>query len=534
LSRKLQHRLTFRDHRVAHLEPNTVQLDRALTNLYVLLDNDGVRVNPVGRGKVTKKQLVQSFIEQADRIQGFKDKEDLVLKWMESDILEFIKKGQRDERLATLKPYHLKSYKVRNLQECRDYGLSDHIYSMVREADTGKVLKRLRDYLGKQGEFADDHDDLNTALVLKMVSLGKEVVRRENSRHYPPLCIGQARVMVHDIDRLLTYAGSIPREIFVRYLKTLLGVHVGLYFFRHMQQLTNWVSEQQPHQACLNCPVDPHVDRPFADCPFSLACATDMGQDHKSRMASIARTSVEGYYNRFVPYIHAVFSVTALFQYFEDGVVHEKGSLSVQDIISKWNQNDGMFQGYFKTRVMDLVNDLKTSNGEIPKEMEDIIWLLPDDFSKYVQMNVQLRGKSLHSYFVRMMDSLLMKNSESGALRHGKGKSNGRRFTLGNDLMEALVQIAVLKKDLATDRYESKPMLIEEFMEDLRNRYGFVIDGVGLQTKASIEDYKAWRENIQHFKTRLRNIGFYSDLSDAYNVQRITPRYQTKQRGELQ
>jgi hypothetical protein len=37
---------------------------------------------------------------------------------------------------------------------------------------------------------------------------------------------------------------------------------------------------------------------------------------------------------------------------------------------------------------------------------------------------------------------------------------------------------------------------------------------------------KALRDNLSGFKRRLREIGFYRDLSDAYVTQTVTPRYQ--------
>jgi hypothetical protein len=42
---------------------------------------------------------------------------------------------------------------------------------------------------------------------------------------------------------------------------------------------------------------------------------------------------------------------------------------------------------------------------------------------------------------------------------------------------------------------------------------------------ASINDLAALRGNVERFKGRLREIGFFRDLSDAYVTQTITPRY---------
>jgi hypothetical protein len=41
----------------------------------------------------------------------------------------------------------------------------------------------------------------------------------------------------------------------------------------------------------------------------------------------------------------------------------------------------------------------------------------------------------------------------------------------------------------------------------------------------SIDDRHALRDNMRAFTGRLREVGFYRDLSDAYVTQTITPRY---------
>lgn len=38
-------------------------------------------------------------------------------------------------------------------------------------------------------------------------------------------------------------------------------------------------------------------------------------------------------------------------------------------------------------------------------------------------------------------------------------------------------------------------------------------------------DRRACRLNVEAFKRRLREIGFYEDLSDAYVTQKVSPRY---------
>ena len=70
-------------------------------------------------------------------------------------------------------------------------------------------------------------------------------------------------------------------------------------------------------------------------------------------------------------------------------------------------------------------------------------------------------------------------------------------------------------------------MLISDFLWWLRRRYGIAIGAAQIADNGSLSptDLKALRENEENFKDRLREIGFYTDMSDAYNAQRIMPRY---------
>ena len=76
--------------------------------------------------------------------------------------------------------------------------------------------------------------------------------------------------------------------------------------------------------------------------------------------------------------------------------------------------------------------------------------------------------------------------------------------------------------------FHTRSLRIDEFLDLLRERYGLHVDrlpgGDGFGP-AIVTDHAALRDNRTAFIARLREIGFYSDLSDAYLTQTITPRY---------
>jgi hypothetical protein len=121
----------------------------------------------------------------------------------------------------------------------------------------------------------------------------------------------------------------------------------------------------------------------------------------------------------------------------------------------------------------------------------------------------------------------MMKNDKGALLAQPRVRNSRRRIVLDSRLLEVLLQIAVLRPE-GVRGFHTTEMRIEEVLHFLRERYGIYVDrlppndGFG---EASITDREALRENVAAFKTRLREVGFYRDLSDAYVTQTVTPRY---------
>jgi hypothetical protein len=121
-----------------------------------------------------------------------------------------------------------------------------------------------------------------------------------------------------------------------------------------------------------------------------------------------------------------------------------------------------------------------------------------------------------------LMASLCGLGKENGFLTGGRGRK--RKYVLGNALLELLVQLAVVDYNPNKKIFYTKPIVITDFVNWLRNRYGIFIDQNN-GAEDSPEKAKALENNYNALKTRLRQLGFYTDLSDAFNSQVIRPRY---------
>jgi hypothetical protein len=149
-------------------------------------------------------------------------------------------------------------------------------------------------------------------------------------------------------------------------------------------------------------------------------------------------------------------------------------------------------------------------------------------FDRYIELILKARGAYQFRYHVQLLDNLSEKNSDRGFLSQGRSKKHPRRFVLGTRLLETLVQILVL--NVENDKFVTRSLSIEQLISHLKDRYGLIINGLSEDrfSNADLNTHLAFKENVDSFKQKLRQIGFYSDLSDAYILQKIRPRYELK------
>ena len=195
----------------------------------------------------------------------------------------------------------------------------------------------------------------------------------------------------------------------------------------------------------------------------------------------------------------------------------------VGDLVSLLKpEHDAERQAYFKFRLASLIEESTSGNEDVDPEIREVMSMGLGEFESFIEILMAYRGKYHRQYIT---ECLLLKNKEIGLLAQSRAKGSPRRFVLGSKLLEVLLQVAVLTQD--DGRFVTREVRIEELLAFLRNRYGLHIDRLpeSAQANSSILDRRALRLNLEAFKRRLREIGFYEDLSDAYVTQKVSPRY---------
>ena len=157
----------FRNELLTFIDPKTIDIDRTMTNLFVLLRYKGSKPKLRPRRaseKIDIARLVQELqdIETTNpqRISGAKTYPDAVMWWLRSNLTDLVSRGRETENFATLRPIHLQSFTFRNARHTRDYFTSEQVYSFLNE--DSDVKKELTDFLdeGWNGNSITNNSDV--------------------------------------------------------------------------------------------------------------------------------------------------------------------------------------------------------------------------------------------------------------------------------------------------------------------------------------------------------------------------------------
>jgi len=544
----------FRLPKISYLDFKHLEMDRVLTAFFARLAHNGYPSRLRRKVELSVESFVEEFMEHPEWFTGFQAHRDVLARWVETHLLDVVNRGKATQAVAAPRPLHGFTYRFRNPKHSRDYGAAQHLYETLYGARNGagqKAIEHLNDF------FFQGHDkvtgkadagvalDVETQALLRLLDQVEDAPDTKSGRDsFAPLCVGAADLLAEDIQRLLFYQRFIPRSVMVEYLKVLIAFHLGLYHLRLLKLLPALVRRKGADPTCASgaCPMNPKSpDNPFGDCPYRVGLLVDVAGQPGTPMASLAERSADTHYRRIPPFLRAYFATKKLDEFATDLVRRGKlpkppsGEFSVGEVLQLLDAPlKAEREKFFGQRVSSLVEETSgAKDAELDPEVKAVTEMGLSEFDAYIEMIVALRGPFHRKYVTQCIDSLLLKNRAGALIAQGRTKEAPRRFVLDSRLLEVLLQIAVLKPG-GSDGFYTGDMRVDELLVFLRERYGLFIDqlprGDGFAT-TSIEDRRALRDNVRAFTGRLREVGFYRDLSDAYVTQTITPRYRIAAEG---
>lgn len=525
----------FRTNKVSYLDYKFVEMDRVLTHLFARLKYNGASSKLSAKG-MTVELFKEEFLDSrnAKYFKNFTQAPITIEKWIETHLVDLINRGKANEAVAAPRPLHGNTYLFRNPKNCRDYGASKQVYEMLYHANNGQTaINRLKQFFfagvdSTTGQYdRSSQVDVETQAILRLSDQVKSDApdHTDLQERFAPLNQNAADILAEDLIKLLTYRQYIPRSVMVEYIKILLAFHLALYQLKLFKLLPALVKSKGRNPEAINKQKN--------------AIYVDMTNGVNRLSESMAEQSATVHYKRIPAFIKAYFGVKKLDEFAE--YLSKKGKLSgsksikqmsVPDLFSllesPLEQEREQFFGQRNAGILDASVSSAHESEDIPPEIHAITQLGMPEYETYIEILLFVQGNAIRSGLVKNLDSLMLKNKPGALLEQQTGSSGKRRFSVDGRLLEVLLQLAVLTKggDLG---FHTKELRIDELLIFLKERYGIFIDSLpdtDAFCESSIDVNKALRENLSGFKRRLREIGFYRDLSDAYITQTVTPRYQ--------
>ena len=544
----------FRLGSITLMDYKVIEMDRVLTNLFARIFHNGAesKLSRSSKDLNTIERFREQFLSDPASFHGFNDGNhpEIVERWIETHLLDLVNRGKARQAVAAPRPLHGFTYRFRNTKHCRDYGASAMIYELLSNSKNGagtEALKQLKQYFFKGVDPSTGKMDFDSSVdveaqallnTLNSKEVTEDVPQRDSRSVHQPACIGTAGLLANDVLRLLRYKDVIPRTVMVDYLKILLAFHLALYHLRLLKLLPRLVAKKGKEPICeaQRCPVKPFEKSPFGDCPHQIGLFLDVKGQPDSWIAELAKRSAETYYRRIPGYIKAAFLSRKLdemggyLQKIGKPPRGKRGELTLNDVLDLLSDDYKADRNkFFDTRLQNIVEEAGGDDNDLDPELQQVFDLKLDSMEAYIECLAVVRGDYHRKFITNFLDSSMLKNRSGALIAQTRARGAPRRFVLDTRLLEVLLRLAVL--EVKDGRFQTCEIRLDDLLAFLRTRYGLHIDclpdGDGFGSP-SIQDGEALRINKEAFKEKLRDIGFFRDLSDAYITQNVTPRYRIK------
>lgn len=544
----------FRLNKVTLMDFKVIEMDRVLTNLFARVYHNGAesKLSRSSKDLNTIERFLAQFLDDVDTFKGFSqgNNSEIVGRWIETHLLDLVNRGKPRQAVAAPRPLHGFTYRFRNAKHCRDYGASAMIYELLVHARNGAgtlALKEVRQYFFKgvdpsTGKLAFDRSvDVEAQALLN--ALNNEAVRtdvpqKDSRTVHRPVCVGACDILADDMLRLMRYRDVIPRTVMVDYLKILLAFHLAIYHLRLLKLLPRLIEKKGKEPICepSRCPVRPLEKLSYGECPHQIGLFLDVKGQPDTWIAELARRSADIHYRRIPGYIKAGFLARKLDE-MGDWLKKmgrppsgNRNDLSLREVLAllgpEFKDDRELF---FNIRLQNIVEVAGDDDGALDPELQAIFDLKLDSMETYIECLAAIRGDYHRKFLTNFLDSSMLKNRPGALIGQTRARGSARRFVLDARLLEVLLQLAVL--EMKGGKFQTCEIRVDDLLAFLRNRYGLYIDQLPPMdgfTTPSIQDGEALRANKEAFKEKLRDIGFFKDLSDAYITQNVSPRYRIR------
>lgn len=525
----------FRFPKAMPIDANNVIFEQAFARLLVLVRTKGLPITTTTKATLHPEDLVEIITQDKEHFQGIKDdpqRKRLLEHWLASDFTTCVKEGRGhtgEARIASMKPIHMSTIKLLDPRiRSQDRDVSVFLYNNFRDSgllDAESFLPFLT--LGTT-DFGE-HDlkihepeaknlDIEALFLLRLLEHFKVDMadRKKKVTTHDFLCLAQKQLIVNDTARLLVYKQSIPRRELIQYLMMLLSFHTALYCIKTFS-LVNGIVETKKFR-CSRCKgIKAESLNELSTCNYHPDIFVDLTNGQNETCDELAKENVARHYAIMYRYFRSHYKLAKLDEFARTFPGYTGG---LDELVKFMGHKD--VDAFFRLKLSDVTR-IEDGEEQDP-EIQAIVDLNLAPFDAYVEILTQKTFKTRMRNHKALMASLCGLNRDDGLLHGGRGQK--RKYVMGNQLLELLVQLAVVdaRSRYGQVEFYTKPITITDFVKWLGSRYGILIDTT-LTPNDSPEVARALEVNYSALKDRLRQLGFFTDLSDASISQVIRPRF---------
>jgi hypothetical protein len=455
-------------------------------------------------------------------------------------------------RMSGLRPLHFMVIKLFNPRVKRqDRYLSDFFYNSLKNDPTlstnsDSLLKQFfgvgvrnhgdNDYRIHEPELqklAQDHKlDVELLFLLRLLEpfeTDKYSTKKDDQvPEFDFLCPEQIELLRQDLKLLFLYKDCIPRRELINYMTTLMVFHAALYFYQIVRICNSMVEKGKLPTARGNAPAP---GEPRSHTPFQLDFFCDMTGGHDDRVDDLSKQRFIEHFKEIEQYFRSAYLMKKLEEfagsYLSQDQRKQGGKSYIELLLTGYLKHKDL-DGYFARDISAIQEASKDSEtNEVNPEIDRIIQVSNkrglNRLQTFVEILYHSQYGTLREQHRKLLARLCGSESDRGFMA-GRGRTK-RKYVIGNELLEVLIQLAVLECRASDGKWQTRPIPIRRFTDWLRERYGLLIDTLGPNCEESEVNNRALATNFEAFKTRLRQLGFFTDLADASNSQVIEPRF---------
>ena len=556
----------FRMPKLNLIDANAIDVEEAISRLFIFLRTGGRLIRrtdkPIfsgdGPDSETPAAVVNTVLDEAgEKFHGINNdqRRSLIISWFDSHFAMTSRRGKKagDEyRMSGLRPLHYAIIKLFNPRvRSQDRYLSDFFYNAIRDdpgltTNPDSLFQTFfgvgvqphgdNDFRLNESELTalahDGHLDVELAFLLRMVEPfpADKYSTKPEDQVLPVafLCDEQIDLLRQDLKLLFIYRDHIPRRELISYMTTLMVFHAALYFFQ-VVRITNHIVDRHSSPSARGEAPRPGEARSHT--PFVLDIFCDCANGHDRITDNLAKQSYLRHFKEVEQYFRSAYLLKKLDEFanqYMTGDQKKQSGRAYLELLVKGFMSHADINGYFARDIEQIRQaGLDEETEEYNREIETIIDTANrrslNKLETFVEILCRCQYPTLREQHRKLLAGLGRIDHDAGFLA-GKGRQK-RKYVLGNELLEVLIQLAVLRQVTSDGSWGSKPIPITEFVDWLRGRYGILVDTTGPEVEENEEINRALSANLAALKTRLRQLGFFTDLADASNSQVITPRF---------